>query len=645
MIIVNIQDIKKYHAAHLLFDGLTMQIHTGERIGLIGRNGSGKSSLLRLIAGEEKVDEGLLTVQKDLAIGYLPQIPAAFDELTVYSVLAYGFQELMACKQQMEVMEQRMSSSEMSANSIALERLLGAYSLLQNKFEQSGGYEMDAAIDQVATGLQIDRSYYARSFSSLSGGEKTRIALASQLIKRPALLLLDEPTNHLDLKGLDWLEKFLLQYEGTCVIISHDRYFLDRVSSKTIELEDGAAHTFHTNYSGFVKEKEELLLQQFAQFQEQQKQLKKMRETIKQLEEWGRIGGNEKFFKRAASIRRAMEKLELLKRPVLDRRTAGFELSQEERSGRIALTFQGVNKRFGGRDILKNAEGTVFYGEKVALLGDNGSGKTTLFKLLLGQLQSDAGELVHGARLSIGYLAQEEQIPDPQQSVLDFFRTEGALEEGEARKVLAVYLFYGAAVFKPLHSLSGGEWSRLRLALLIRRKPNLLLLDEPTNHLDVSSREALEEALEQFEGTVLAISHDRYFINRLAARVWELKNGTVHSYLGSYDDYKAKATTAQIMVPSAAPIASPLELREHKPKPPAKSKELTLKEREKLRTPAQLESEIAFLEAELAVSSKQIEQAAADGDNEWLTELWSANEQLQQQLNGVLERWLELSES
>lgn len=437
-------------------------------------------------------------------------------------------------------MEQQMSSSEAAANPEIMERLLKTYALVQERFERGGGYEMDTAIDQAASGLQIDRSNDQRNFGSLSGGEKTRIVLASQLVVRPALLLLDEPTNHLDLKGIEWLEQFLQRYDGAYVIVSHDRYFLDAVGTKMIELEDGEAYTYLTNYSGYMKEKEERLLQQFAQFQEQQKVMKKMKETIRQLEEWGRIGGNEKFFKRAASILKALERMEAVKRPVLERKTADFELSPLDRSGRKVIAFEGVTKQFGECVILNGAEGSLLYGEKVVLLGDNGSGKTTLFKLLLGVVEPDAGEVEQGARVEIGYLAQQEPVRDNKLTVLEYFRTEGGIEEGEARNVLAKYLFYGADVFKPLQMLSGGEWSRLRLALLVRRKPNLLLLDEPTNHLDMASREALEEALEDFPGTVLAISHDRYFINRLAKCVWELKQGRITTYLGNYDDFKEK---------------------------------------------------------------------------------------------------------
>lgn len=639
MIIVNVQQIKKYHAANLVLDGVTLQLKEGEKVGLIGRNGSGKSTLLRLIAGHEGVDEGSLSIKKDLQIGYLPQIPAEFEELTVYEVLAYGYLNLMIIKQEMSDMEEQMSSPEAVADPDKLERLLKMYATVQERFERSGGYEMDTAIDQVASGLQIDRKNDQRRFGSLSGGEKTRVVLASQLVVRPALLLLDEPTNHLDLKGIEWLEQFLQRYEGACVIVSHDRYFLDIVGTKMIELEDGEAFTYLTNYSGYMKEKEERLLQQFAQFQEQQKVIKKMKETIRQLEEWGRVAGNEKFFKRAASIRKALDRMESVKRPVLERRTADFELSPLDRSGRKVISFEGLTKQYDGHMILNGAEGSLLYGEKVVLLGDNGSGKTTLFKLIMGMDSPDAGEVEQGSRVEIGYLAQQEPVKDNKQTVLEFFRMEGSLEEGEARNVLAKYLFYGADVFKPLQMLSGGEWSRLRLALLVMRKPNLLLLDEPTNHLDMTSREALEEALEDYPGTVLAISHDRYFINRLAKRVWELNHGRIVAYLGNYDDFKEKRENQ--LLQDRTPISSPSRKTDRQYSD-AKLVESSSTARTIERKRERLELEITALEAELARHDEELQRLNSNVDTVQLEAKWHEREGMQSQLDELLELWMEM---
>ncbi|MFB9326778.1 ribosomal protection-like ABC-F family protein [Paenibacillus aurantiacus] len=538
-LMINCQQVKKYHGAQLVLENATFEIRDGERIGLVGRNGSGKSTLMRLIAKAEKPDEGQLTVRKDAAIGYLAQIPAEWEMYTVYEALASGSGHLLACREQMRALEAAMSDPD-AAGSDGLDALLRQYAKAQEKFEQGGGYELDARIDAVAGGLRINRALYGRKFGTLSGGEQTKIGLAALLIQRPELLLLDEPTNHLDMSGIEWLESFLKQYDGACLIVSHDRTFLDRVVAKVIDLEDGETTLYHGNYTWYAREKEERLLRQFAEFQEQQKQIKKMKETIRQLEEWGRVGGNEKFFRRAASMQKALDRMEKLKRPVLERRGAAFDLQQADRSGSRVLHFEGVRKAYGDKQVLRGAEGLLEYGERVMLLGGNGAGKSTLIKLMLGLEQADAGSLRWGSRVDVGYLAQQEYPKDGKQSVLAYFREEAGLEEGEARSRLAKYLFYGADVFKSVGQLSGGEWTRLRLALLVLRKPNVLILDEPTNHMDIASKEALEEALDDYPGTLLAITHDRYFINRLAEKVWVLEQGRLTAYLGGYDDYEAE---------------------------------------------------------------------------------------------------------
>lgn len=645
MYIVNGQQLKAYHGANLILDGVDFEIHEGEKTGLIGRNGSGKTTLLKLIARQNKPDEGLLTHKKDIRIGYLPQIPEEFEALTVHEVLAYGYRELQDCRRQMNRLEQEMSAPGAAGDAGRTEKLLKAYSTLQERFEQAGGYEMDANIDQVADGLDIPKSAYDRVFGTLSGGERTRIVLASQLIGKPDLLLLDEPTNHLDLKGLEWLEQFLHGYTGACIIVSHDRYFLDAVIGKMIEIEDGEAHTYFTNYSGYVKEKEERLLIQFADYQEQQKRIKKMKEAIRRFEEWGRIGDNEKFFKKAASIRKALERMELIKRPVLERQSADFDLNPQDRSGRRVVRFENLHKAYAGRTILAGAEGSLEFGEKVALLGDNGAGKSTLLRLLLGQEQPDSGVVEWGSRVEYGYLAQQEEREKLSEPVLSFFQKEAAVEEGEARSILARYLFYGADVFKPVRMLSGGEWSRLRLALLVMKKPNLLLLDEPTNHLDIDSREALEEAIEAFPGTVMVISHDRYFVNKLAQRVWELEQGRVTSYLGGFDDYREKkrqladarkslGEREESAAGKGKEAAGP-KAKKAQPNPgKAEGPERVPVVREKL------EQHIAAQEAALAATDAELEQAGDDPVK--LQELWADREEKQKQLDALLAEWIEL---
>ncbi|CAH1196613.1 ribosomal protection-like ABC-F family protein [Paenibacillus sp. JJ-223] len=653
MMMISAQQLTQYYGAHLVLDGITFEIMEGDKVALIGRNGSGKTTLMRLLARLAQPDEGQLTIKRDTKIGYVAQIPEGLDDYTVLDVLSLGFRELTDCRARMKELEQQMSDPDCAGDADQLEKLLKRYASLQEQFERQGGYEMDARIDQIADGLDIAKEHYGWTFGDLSGGEQTRVVLASQLIVRPDLLLLDEPTNHLDLERVEWLEEFLKEYDGTIVLISHDRYFLDRVVTRTIELEDGEAHASAGGYTDYMQDKERRLLQQFEEFKEQQKVIKKMKETIRQLEEWGRIGGNEKFFRRAASMRKALERMEKVKRPVLERRNADFDMRTEDRTGRRVAVLDDVQKCYGSRTILNGVSGLLEYGDKIALIGRNGSGKTTLFKLLLGEEQPSAGKLEWGARVDVGYLAQQEEPADPKLTVLEHFRLEAGVEEGEARGILARYLFYGADVFRSVGQLSGGEWTRLRLALLVQRKPNVLLLDEPTNHLDIASREALEDSLADYDGTVLAISHDRYFVNRLASRVWELENGRMTAYLGDFEAYRTKKaeqlhrraeaehsgkdvgarpgkTARNAERTAASPSASRLDAGSGAASSRSGKPEMTAE---------QLERQIAALEAEMQEFDRQMESLA---DTEELARLWSERERCSSEHNELLARWAEL---
>lgn len=638
MLTVNCQNVKKYNAAQLVLENVTFELLHGEKAALVGRNGCGKTTLLRMVAKLDNPDEGLLSVRKNARIGYLQQIPGAEAGLTVREVLETGFRELLDCREKMSVLESAMSSPDTLPEQ--LETQLAEYAKLQERFEREGGYELDARIDQVAQGLGIPVDWYGRAYHSLSGGEKTKVGLASQLLREPELLLLDEPTNHLDMTAVEWLEEFLRKYAGTCLIVSHDRYFLDRVVTKIVELEDGESTVFHTDYTGYVKEKEELLVRQFADYQEQQKKIKKMRETIKQLLEWGRIGDNGKFFRRAANMQRALDRMEKLKRPAVDRKEAEFGLQPLERSGKQVVVMDGVRKQFEQRAVLGGVSGELLYGEKVMLIGDNGSGKSTLLKLILGEVPPDSGSVRLGSRVEAGYLAQQQAPSQPGQSVLDYFRTEAGMEEGEARSRLAAYLFYGAEVFKSVGQLSGGEWTRLRLALLVHKKPNLLILDEPTNHMDIASREALEEALEDYPGTILVVTHDRYLINRLAEKIWELDRGTLGVYLGGFDDYKAES--ARRKARNMATEEEPRRVRpEPKPKPSITGKE----EKKNSRTDTvKLEAEMKAIEEQLGELDALLYAHNHTSTPAQLEQFWQERETLQERLNRLMEVWIEAGE-
>ncbi|HWI51400.1 MAG TPA: ABC-F family ATP-binding cassette domain-containing protein [Symbiobacteriaceae bacterium] len=636
MTAISCQHVKKYHGANLVLADVTFEVDEGTRVGLVGPNGCGKSTLLQILAGVHKQDEGQVTMQKRARVGYLPQVPVERAGLSVYEVLALGYRDLLACRALMLELEAQMSAGGPVGTERQMADLLKRYAEEQERFQREGGYEMDANIQTVARGLGIPPEQFSRSYATLSGGEKTKVGLASLLIERPTILLLDEPTNHLDTAGVEWLESFLSESDATCLIVSHDRYFLDRVVTRVVDLEDGEAVLYLTDYTGYVREKEESLLQQFAEFKEQQKRIKKMEETIRQLQEWGKVGGNNKFFRRAASMQKALDRMERVKRPVLERKTAEFELQERDRSGREVVKAAGLSKRYGNRTLLAQVDAALAYGEKAVIIGKNGAGKSTLFKLVLGQEQPDEGVVELGTRVDVGYLAQEDH-PTDGKSVLQLFCEEAAVETGEGRSLLARYLFYGADVFQPVNLLSGGEWTRLRLALLMHRKPNLLLLDEPTNHLDIASREALEEALEEFPGTVLAISHDRYFINRVARRIWELEDGKLTLYLGNYDDYRETRERLRLTRErerEEAPVQStPVRKR---PVEPARRKDPGL------RAKAQLEQAISEAEQRLIELSAELEAAQAAADITGLTAKWAEREAMQAQLDQLYAQWLEL---
>ncbi|MHA7967793.1 ribosomal protection-like ABC-F family protein [Paenibacillus sp. CAU 1782] len=664
MLMINCQNVKKYNAAQLVLENVTFELHQGEKAGLVGRNGCGKTTLLRLLAKLEAPDDGMLAIAKNISIGYLQQNSGGETGTSVYAVLSLAYRELLHFRNEMSQLEVAMASPELGAEE--LESLLAQYAKLQERYEAEGGYELESTIDGVAEGLRIPREWYVREFQSLSGGEKTKVALASQLLLKPGLLLLDEPTNHLDMSAVEWLEDFLQKYAGSCLIVSHDRYFLDRVATKIVELEDGESTVFHGNYSRYAKEKEELILRQFADYQEQQKQIKKMKETIKQLLEWGRIGDNGKFFRRAASMQKALDRMEKVKRPAINRKEAEFELKPTERSGKQAVVFQDVEKRYGSTPVLSGISGELHYGDNVMLIGDNGSGKSTLLKLMLGELTADSGEIKLGSRVEFGYLAQQLPPDNPKQTVLHYFRSEAGMEEGEARNTLAAYLFYGTEVFKPVGMLSGGEWTRLRLALLVLKKPNLLILDEPTNHMDIASREALEEALEDYPGTLLIVTHDRYLINRLAQRIWELDRGHLEIYLGGFDDYKTERGrrkaqalpdgTGRVGKQGQSLTASVGDERKAAGGVKEHSEERRRTEAGKKQTSAalngqqdfsseQLEAKIEEAERRIAALDAAMEQLGQTGEAaeraEQLQQAWSEREALQESLDGWMEQWLE----
>ncbi|MDN4620210.1 ABC-F family ATP-binding cassette domain-containing protein [Paenibacillus sp. PsM32] len=537
-IMIACQQVQQYYGAEHVLTEVTFEIHSGAKVGLIGMNGAGKTTLFRILSGQDKPFQGEVHIQKGSRVGYLQQMPVYDPHITILEVLQESFAHLTQLQERMEQLSIQMADEHLDEKQ--MQRVLQQYGEALDTFERGGGYEMSATIDRIANGLGIPAEHYDRLFEGLSGGEKTKVGLARLLLTDPDILLLDEPTNHLDMDAVVWLEQFISQSPATVIVISHDRYFLDKVVHQIVELEDGEATTYPMSYSAYREEKQRRLVRQFEDYKDQQKEIKRIKESIKRLIEWGNRSNppNPSFHRKAASMQKALDRMEKVKRPIMDRAQMELDLKQKDRSGDRVLVLDQVNKRYGDKVLLDQASALLRYGENAAIIGGNGAGKTTLLRMILQQEPIDSGTLTLGSRTEVGYLAQEAAPPDLGETVLQWFKLAAKMEEGEARGQLAKFLFYGSDVFKKVSGLSGGEWSRLRLAILMHERPNLLILDEPTNHLDISAREALEEALEEFPGTILTVSHDRYFINRIADQIWSLNGGELSVNIGNYEDWR-----------------------------------------------------------------------------------------------------------
>lgn len=532
MIVCSVQQVAKNYGGNPIFEQISFEIKEQERIALVGRNGSGKTTLLKLLAGEDTPDNGQIHWQKGAQIGYLKQIADFDQQAIVQQILESAFGQLKEIEQQLKQLERAMGEPE---NQERLQKLYDQYGKLQEQFLTEGGYEIEAAIRKVVSGLQI-KELIDQQMALLSGGERTKVGLAYMLLQNPDLLLLDEPTNHLDLAAVEWLGNFLQNYQGTVIIVSHDRYFLDEVVTQIVELEEGEFHQYHTNYSDYIKEKEERLLREFQQYQEQQNKIKKMKEAIKRLRDWANRANppNAGLHKRARNMERALERMEKLQRPILERKKMNLDMSLANRSGKDVVILEDVSKGYGDSLLFQQVNMHITYQQKVAIVGENGTGKSTLLKLILQQIEPDSGKVNIGSRVKIGYLSQHVFTEQGDQTVLQVFRDQVKVTEGQARHILAGFLFYGYDVFQKVKQLSGGEKMRLRLAQIMHQDTNFLVLDEPTNHLDIDSLEVLEDALADYDGTILAVSHDRYFLDQLFDRVYWIDNQQLYGFEGNY---------------------------------------------------------------------------------------------------------------
>jgi ATP-binding cassette, subfamily F, member 3 len=545
---LSLNQIKKFMNETLILKNVSFQVYEGECVGIVGANGSGKSTILKLIAGilplecyhgypqttSHGYDEGIISMPKHTSIAYLDQIPQYPEEAIVSDVLNAAFDELFELETKMRQLEEAMKS----ALGAELDRILQEYGDCIHLYEVKGGYDREQKFSKICTGLKFNEAFLKQKFSSLSGGEKTRVVLGKILMDQPDLLLLDEPTNHLDMDSIEWLESYLKAYKGVVIIISHDRYFLDHTVNKIVEIEDMESKTYKGNYSDFVRQKEENMRIQYEHYKEQQKSIHSMEKTVKDLRDWAMRADNNKFFKRAASIQKKLQKMDRVEKPKFERQNMKLAFHSALRSGNETIIAQNLSKAFEDKIIFNDTDLLIEYGERTALIGSNGSGKTTFLNILLGKECADQGMVKCGANVKLAYLPQYIAFDNEELTVVECFREDIELPIGKAREYLAKYLFFGKSVFKKVKFLSGGEKIRLKLAKLLYEEVNLLILDEPTNHLDIESIEALEEALDNFEGTIFFISHDRYFINKMAERIIAIEACQFKSYSGNYDLYK-----------------------------------------------------------------------------------------------------------
>lgn len=518
---------------------MNLTLKTGERAAIIGCNGAGKSTVLKIIMKQENISAGTINIRKNATIGILRQI-YEYEETNpnVYTFLQRSFEHFFELETKLKKLENEMSYEK---DDEKMSELLQKYGNVQQKYIQMGGYDIQEKFNKICSGLQINEKMLNQNYNDLSGGEKTIVNLGALLLKEPSILLLDEPTNHLDMEKLEWLEKFLKEYKGTILMVSHDRYFLDKIATKTILLENGKEKIYFGNYSYFLKEDEKRTLAEFENYKNQQKMIKKMKESIKTLRKFGELAKNEMFFKRAKSIEKKLAKIEQLPQVDLEQKTLlNFKLNIDSRSGKDVVIINNLNKNFESKNIFENANLQIHYGEKIALIGKNGTGKSTLLKIIMNEDCEYTGEIKIGQSVNIGYIPQEINFEDDNQTILNFFEQFDNRNETEIRTSLAKYMFRGNDVFKKVSSLSGGEKVRLILAKLLKQNINFLILDEPTNHIDIETRELLEEAIKEYSGTVLLVSHDRYFINNLAERIVEVKEKRFFSYVGNYDEYLRK---------------------------------------------------------------------------------------------------------
>lgn len=631
--ILSCQNLSKAFNEQPILCNVSFHIEDYDKVAIVGINGAGKTTLLRIIVGEQSADDGIVTLAKGKTLGYLAQNQDVNSENTIYD-------ELLSVKADVIAMEQKIREMEHSMKQVSgkeLAQLMDAYTRLTHSFELANGYAYKSEIMGVLKGLGFDETEYDKKISTLSGGQKTRVALGRLLLLKPDLIILDEPTNHLDLNSITWLETYLLNYKGAVLIVSHDRYFLDRIAGKIIEIDQTKATTFIGNYSDYAVKKEQLRTAALNAYFKQQQEIKHQEAVIEKLKSFNR----EKSIKRAESREKMLNKIEVLDKPSEARTDIHMTLTPHCTSGKDVLHIEGLTKDFNGQTLFSNLAMNLKRGEHVAIIGDNGTGKTTILKIINGLLKADGGMITLGTNVHIGYYDQEHHVLHMEKTLFDEISDSYPyLSNTEIRSTLAAFLFTGDDVYKRIGDLSGGERGRMSLAKLMLSESNFLILDEPTNHLDIISKEILEDALNAYEGTVLYVSHDRYFINRTASRILELKDGELTSYLGNYDYYLEKRDELSPVSPKPddhspskvnAPSDTKLDWQAQK--------ELQAKQRKKENDLKRCEERITELEQQLAEIEEMMSDPAVATNVSKLQELTHTQDELNSKLADLYDQW------
>lgn len=622
--------VKSFDLEKKILDGLTFQVESGERVGLLGKNGAGKTTLFRILTGEIDYDAGEVVLAPNRRVGLISQIPVYPAGYTVEDVLRSAFARMQRMADEMAQLSEQMSRGDES------EETLRRYGELSAKFEGLGGYDIDTAVNKVANGLSISQDMRTRLFDTLSGGEKTRVNLGRLILEDTDILLLDEPTNHLDLHATEWLEEYLSTFKGSVLVISHDRYFLDRTVNRVIEVLDGKAEFYSGNYSFYAVEKERRYLERMRQYEKEQAKIEQLERAAQQLRTWA-YSGMDKTFRRAVSMERRIERMRTMDKPTRERALSA-QFASREFLGDEVFEIKHVSKSFGERTLFSDLDLKVEGGERIALIGDNGTGKTTLIKLLMDEEYPDEGKIRFGPSVRTAYLPQIIEFEVPERNLVDtMLYAKRNVTPQSARDRLAMFHFRGEDVFKSVKVLSGGEQSRLRLCMLMDEEVNFLILDEPTNHLDIASREWIEEAVEAFDGTLLFVSHDRYFINRFATRIWELENGTITDYRMGFARYR-QIKAEQQKNTFKPEIAKSVKEKSITEKPPRTDRN----QRSARRQLTICEREIASQEELLTDLEAQLENAGADYEK--YSALYEEKTAAERKLDELMQRWETLAE-